>query len=404
MTNYLVKLLSLEKKSILILLSFFLSNLGSYMAMPFFVIFLNQELNIPSIYVAGILSIGIALHQGLMLFGGPLADKLGYKWSMAIGLLFRGFSYVIYSLASNPIEVIIGSIFFGVGSSLFTPSGKAALADTLKEENMLIGFSIRNSVIDTASMIGPLVGSLFLMNRNYIDLFLIASSLQFIGFIVPLLYISSNRSSNNINSSGVIHNFFSPVRNIRFLKYVISTSVYFISYAVFAFVMPLYIGKNLDQPGVVGVLFTTMSLTGIITQLISGRALARIRSSYTIYAIGMFFFAIGILFLCAVNIPFLIISSIFIGIAEAVIVPSIDNYTVNVAPKATISSYFGFAGISGMIGGILGNYIGGLAIEFYQNKIYFLWLFLSVVCVIFIGILVYVIWLGNGKTNKNLEF
>lgn len=81
---------------------------------------------------------------------GALADLLGKKPTIFLGMLITGASYIAFGLSSSFNELLFSSILTGIGSSLTSGAREAMIFDTLKQvgkENIFDKISSKLSVI-----------------------------------------------------------------------------------------------------------------------------------------------------------------------------------------------------------------------------------------------------------------
>jgi predicted MFS family arabinose efflux permease len=146
--------------------TFFLKGV-SFLCIPFMTIFLVKDTTLPA-YAIGIL-VGInqvgSLCSGF--FGGVLADRIGKRRVLLIGLyvtaaVFFGFfvlaSTMRGSIAFAPLFGLL-NVLYGVMSAFFWPLSQVIMADSLPKEDRGIVFRHRYVVTSFASGVGPPVGA-----------------------------------------------------------------------------------------------------------------------------------------------------------------------------------------------------------------------------------------------------
>jgi MFS family permease len=105
---------------------------------------------------------GMAVTMFLELPSGALADLIGRKMTLILGVLTRIFSYTIQGLSINPLMFIIGFLFNSIGTALISGADEALLFDTLKEiksEGLFQKIMGKNSLFfQSALAIGTLFG------------------------------------------------------------------------------------------------------------------------------------------------------------------------------------------------------------------------------------------------------
>src|SRR3989475_7290974 len=70
------------------------------------------------------------VHAPANLFFGRIADRIGRKLPLEIGLLWDSVSLFLYAFATTPLLLALVRISHGVGSGFVGPSSMALMADT----------------------------------------------------------------------------------------------------------------------------------------------------------------------------------------------------------------------------------------------------------------------------------
>ena len=74
------------------------------------------------------------VHAPANLFFGRIADRIGRKLPLEIGLLWDSVSLFLYAFATTPLLLALVRISHGVGSGFVGPSSMALMADTSTSE------------------------------------------------------------------------------------------------------------------------------------------------------------------------------------------------------------------------------------------------------------------------------
>src|SRR6266508_2880265 len=117
-----------------------------------------------------------AVHAPANLFFGRIADRIGRKLPLQVGLLWDAVSLFLYSLATTPLLLALVRISHGIGSGLAGPSSMALIADTSTPERKgramgLYGMALALAVVIGFGIAGPVVDRL-----GYTALFYVLSA------------------------------------------------------------------------------------------------------------------------------------------------------------------------------------------------------------------------------------
>ncbi len=132
-------------------------NIGFYMLMPYLANHLSGNLGLAAWLVGLILGIRNLSQQGMFLFGGSLADRLGYKPMILTGLLLRTTGFVLLGFVTALPALIVSSALIGLAGAFFNPAARAYLAQEAGERKAE-AFAVFNVFYQAGILIGPLIG------------------------------------------------------------------------------------------------------------------------------------------------------------------------------------------------------------------------------------------------------
>src|SRR3990172_7629840 len=106
-----------------------------------------------------------AVHAPANLLFGRIADRVGRKLPLEVGLLWDSISLFLYSVATTPLLLALVRVSHGIGSGLVGPSSMALIADTSPRERKgramgLYGMALALAVVIGFGMAGPIVDRL----------------------------------------------------------------------------------------------------------------------------------------------------------------------------------------------------------------------------------------------------
>jgi fucose permease len=101
---------------------------GFYMMIPLLASYLLHDLLLTVTMVGVISAIRSFSQQGLSVFCGTLADRLGYKRTILIGLFIRTFGFGLFGFVDHIPGLILACFFSGLGAALFQPASYAYYA------------------------------------------------------------------------------------------------------------------------------------------------------------------------------------------------------------------------------------------------------------------------------------
>ncbi len=128
-----------------------------------------------------------AVHAPANLLFGRIADRIGRKRPLQIGLVWDAVSLFLYSLAGTPLLLALVRISHGLGSGFVGPSSMALAADTSPRERKgramgLYGMALAFAVVIGFGIAGPIVDRL-----GFAILFYVLTLGLLAGFAISLL-------------------------------------------------------------------------------------------------------------------------------------------------------------------------------------------------------------------------
>ncbi|MDF2534798.1 MAG: emrB [Bacillales bacterium] len=152
------------------ILTSFLSRLLGSMIYPFMAIYFSGHFG--SKFAGILLLIGVWIQIVVGFYGGYLADKIGRKKIMSIGIIIQLITYIFMALANSPIldSAWLTLIMFtlnGASGGLVYPATSALLIDSSTLENRTFMFSIQYWTSNVSFMIGSLLGGFYFEHHRF---------------------------------------------------------------------------------------------------------------------------------------------------------------------------------------------------------------------------------------------
>lgn len=139
--------------------------------------------------IAWVTNAYLLLLAGLMIPAGALADKIGHKKALLIGLSGFTAASLLCGIAGSVEFLIFSRALQGLFGALIAPAGLAILRNAFPPEKMGLAFGAFGSVAAIATAGGPVVGGLLVENATWHWAFLINVPLGVIAVVVGALVI-----------------------------------------------------------------------------------------------------------------------------------------------------------------------------------------------------------------------
>ena len=133
---------------------------GFYLLIPLFAYHLLENLAWTAAVVGVIAAVRSFSQQGLMVWSGALADRIGYRNAICAGVVVRAVGFAIFGVAESVPAFLVGSVLAGLGGSLFHPASYATYAVLSEDADRVTIYSVRELLSNVGFVLGPLVGGI----------------------------------------------------------------------------------------------------------------------------------------------------------------------------------------------------------------------------------------------------
>jgi DHA2 family multidrug resistance protein-like MFS transporter len=146
------------------------------------------------------------IFAGLLFTWGILADRLGRKRILMLGMILFGISSLLTAYSQTPAELIAARAAMGFSGAAIMPSTLAIIANVFPRHEQPKAIGIWSGSVGLAIAIGPIVGGALLNNFWWGSVFLINVPITVIAFIVMLILLpeSKNPKPGSLDPVGVV--------------------------------------------------------------------------------------------------------------------------------------------------------------------------------------------------------
>lgn len=344
-------------------LSAFLTNMGFFMLIPLLAVHFTTRLGL-SLTVAGILyAVRLFAQQGLMLFGGVIADRFGYKQTIVLGSVIRAIGFAMFGFVESLPFLFLAGILAGVGGALFSPAWQAATTELSTSDNREQVFAWRNIFGNAGLTLGPMLGA-WLSGWDVFAwiCYISAAIFLFFGLLVWLAVprIAVIKREHPSLFADIKH----IAENRPFLWLTFWLMGYYLLYQQMYMVIPV-LAQAQAGFDISGYLFTLLSVLIILLQQPITRLIEKYRlQPFPVMALGMLI--LGASFLPgAFHTSLLTVIAPVVGIAlsSMLIQPTSQAWIADISDRELVASFFGFFSLSTAIGGTIGTTGGGWIVE-----------------------------------------
>src|SRR5690606_1729193 len=162
----------------------------------------------------------VAILYLLPLFFGVIADRIGYKLSLAISYILLIVGYYMLGEVSTYSSVYLVFLLVAAGAAFFKPVASAIVARNTDETTGTLGFGIFYVMVNIGGFIGPFLSSSLRNSMGWKIIFLQAAVVISINLIILLLFYKEKKVERPKDSIGEairdsVVNIFIALKDIR---------------------------------------------------------------------------------------------------------------------------------------------------------------------------------------------
>ncbi len=348
--------------------------LSYYAAFASLARYLHETLSFPLQRAADLSGLFGGLVWFLAIFGGAIADRLGFRRALSLAyFILAGSYFLLGSLGAPwlapvrnavPLVVLVTVVLMlpALGVALVKPSVVGTTARAAHENVRSIGYSIYYTLVNIGGALGPFVASWVHRHMSVENVFRVAALSVFVMFFAVLLFFREPSKSGDTRTESLsvtIRNFGQVVKNPKFMIFLLIFSGYWIVYWQEFITLPIYVHDYVDAKADTERMLATGPIVVIaFTVLFSvlTKKIAAFRAVVLGTLIAMLAFSILALH---PSIAAVYATLVVIALGELIQQPRYYDYISRLAPPGQQGTYMGFAFLPLGIGAFASGRIGG---------------------------------------------
>ena len=230
--------------------------LSYYAAFASLARYLHEVLKFPTEQTGTLTGFFGGLVWFLPVFGGTLADRMGFRRALSLAYLILSCAYFLLgSLGAPwlapvrdnvPLVVLVTFVLAlpALGVALVKPSVVGTTARASKENVRSIGYSIYYTLVNIGGAAGPYVASYVHQRMRVENVFRVAALSVFLMFLGVLLFFREPRRTEEVETTSLsqaARNFWTVITNPRFMLFLLIFTGYWIVYWQEFITLPLYV-------------------------------------------------------------------------------------------------------------------------------------------------------------------
>jgi POT family proton-dependent oligopeptide transporter len=336
--------------------------------------YLHEALQFPTHEASGLSGVFGGAVWVMAIFGGALADRIGFRRALSLAYFILSCSYFLVSSIAAPwmaplrsllpLGLLVGVVLFlpALGVALVKPSVVGTTARASTEKVRSIGYSIYYTLVNIGSFLGPLLAGWIHSRMRVENVFRLAALSVFLMFIGVLIFFREPKRAGEQETTSlgqVGHNLLTVLSNWKFVLFLLIFSGYWIVFWQQYLSLPIYIHDYVNADANTEMILIADPII-VITLTVAVNALTRKISSFRAIILGTLITAVGWLALAAhPGVWTAVVALMIVALGEIIQSPRYYEYISRLAPPGQQGTYMGFAFLPIGIGSLIGGRFGG---------------------------------------------
>ncbi len=354
--------------------------LSYYAAFASLARYLHEALHFPTEQASTLTGFFGGLVWFLAVFGGTVADRMGFRRALSLAYLILSCSYFLLGslgapwlapIRDNVPLVVLATVVLALpalGIALVKPSVVGTTARASKENVRSIGYSIYYTLVNIGGAAGPLVASYVHQRMRVESVFRVAALSVFLMFIAVLLFFREPSRHDEVETASLsqaARNFWTVITNARFMLFLLIFTGYWIVYWQEFITLPLYVHDYINPHTDTERLLVTGPLI-VIALTVAVNILTQKVPAFTAVILGTLMTALAwIILILQPTVLGVILTLVAVALGEITQSPRYYEYISRLAPSGQQGTYMGFAFLPLGIGSLIGGKFGGFLIHHY---------------------------------------
>jgi len=360
--------------------------LSYYGAFASLALYLQEKLNFSTQQTGTLTGLFGGMVWFLAIFGGAVADKIGFRRALSTAYLILAASYfLIGSIGDSwlapvrnavPLALFVGVILMlpALGISLVKPCVVGTTARASKDNVRQIGYSIYYTMVNIGSLAGPYIASWAHKHLGVEKVFRISALSVFAMFFFVLFFFREPRKASDApppSFAQVGANFLKILWPPRFLIFLLIFTGYWIVYWQQFTALPGFITQyvNADK-GLAELILITDPLMVIFLTIAVNHAIRKMAPLRAVI-LGTVITSVSWLILAFwPTVPGTVAALAVLAVGEIIQQPPYYSYISKLAPPGQQGIYMGFAFLPLGLGSIFGGMLGGYLVHHYAEVLH----------------------------------
>jgi dipeptide/tripeptide permease len=374
--------------------------LAYYAVFAVLAIYFTESLQFSETEAGDLIGFFSALVWFLPILGGTLADRFGFRRSLAFAYLALGVGYFLLgSLDATWLEPVrqavplswLVLVFLAIpafGPAIVKPCVVGTTARASAESVRSLGYSIYYTLVNIGGTLGPVMAFAVRRSLGIENVFRVSAACMLVMCVATLLFYREPRSEGEPQVASVrqaMANLFRVLANFRFLLFLVIFSGFWVMFWQEFIALVLFIRTYVNPRADVELLLTIDPLAVILFQILVSFLMRKVRPfpamtlgvlvasfAWVILAVGDMSWQIdgtyqlGPWRLELIGLPVWAGVALFVlAVGEMIQSPRFYEYVSRLAPPGQQGVYMGYAFLPIAIGSALAGVIGGRLVHYF---------------------------------------
>ena len=354
--------------------------LSYYAAFASLARYLHEVLQFPTERVGTLTGFFGGLVWFLPVFGGTLADRMGFRRALSLAYLILSCAYFLLGSlgaawlgpirANVPLVALVTVVLAlpALGVALVKPSVVGTTARASKENVRSIGYSIYYTLVNIGGAAGPYVASYVHRHMSVENVFRVAALSVFLMFLGVLLFFREPSRVDEVQTTSLLQagkNFWTVISNPRFMLFLLIFTGYWIVYWQEFITFPLYVHAYINPQTDTELLLVTGPLVVIALTLVINILAQKLHALAAITAGTLITALAWIILIVRPTVTGAVLTLIAVALGEIMQSPRYYEYISRLAPSGQQGTYMGFAFLPLGIGSLIGGKFGGFLMHYF---------------------------------------
>lgn len=356
----------------------FIDQIGTFMVMPFFALYVTDHFNV-GMTAVGIL-FAIFTVSGILgnVIGGAVTDKFGRRPAILYGLFISGLSSILIIFIDDlNVFYVVGGLIGFLGQ-LGGPARQAMIADILPEEQRTDGFGLFRIAFNLSATIGPLLGGIMAVS-SFAYLFIgdaVTSAITalIVFRLLPETKPEKEEGAEEETITQSIGGYGKVFKDTPFVLFIVVSMMLAFLYMQLNISLPVFMRDTHSfQPITYGYILSLNAIMVVVLQF----AITRKISKYPpmlMMALGTFLYMAGLFMYGFIAAPIMFaVAMVVLTFGEMITAPVSQSVASSFAPEDMRGRYMSVYGFAFAVPNLFFPYLIGIVMDNYdQNWVWYI--------------------------------